>query len=81
MTEHKKKQKKAVLVIEKFMYKTIVRKKYKALREKLAKIPIELRIVYFKYMALKKDTSDLVNSFNEYKSDRVLSPTCMLIDF
>lgn len=62
------------------MYKAIIRRKYKDLREKLAKIPIELRIVYFKYMALKADTTELVNSFKEYKCDRVLSPTCMLID-
>jgi len=61
----KKKRKQAVLTIEKYMYKKIIKKKYKLLRKRLAKIPKEMRIVYFKYMALKKDTSSLVSQFNE----------------
>ena len=76
----RKLKKKAVLVIEKYMYKKIIRMKYRELRKKLAKIPKELRIVYFKYMALRSDTNILVNQYNDVMPSGLLSPTNLLIE-
>ena len=80
LTEQRKKRKKAALIIEKYMYKKLVRRKHKLLRERLAKVPKELRIVYFKYMALRSDTDVLVSAFRDYMPNGMLSPSNLLID-
>lgn len=66
--------------IEKYMHKKLVREKHRELRKKLAKIPKELRIVYFKYMALRSDTNLLVDEFNSYLPNGAISPTQLLIE-
>jgi len=62
------------------MYKKIIRKKHKVLRQRLSKIPAELRIVYFKYMALRTDTNSLIGQFNDYMPDGVVSPSQLMIE-
>lgn len=57
LTAQRKNRKKAVLIIEKYMYKKTIRKKYRELRERLKQVPPEMRIVYFKYMALRNETN------------------------
>lgn len=80
MANLRKKKRQAVRVIEKFLHKKLVRQKYRALRKKLAKIPPEMRIVYFKYMALRSDTNVLVNQYNDIMPEGILSPTTLLIE-
>lgn len=80
MVKMKKKRREAVLTIEKFFYKKIIRQKYRELRKKLAKIPKEMRIVYFKYMALRTDTNNLISEFNDAMPREIMSPTNFLIE-
>ncbi|CAI2362737.1 unnamed protein product [Moneuplotes crassus] len=80
MTQLKKKKREAVLIIEKWFHRKIIRKKYCELRQKLAKIPKEMRIVYFKYMALRSDTNNLINEFNDAMDGDLMSHTNFFLE-
>ncbi|CAI2362190.1 unnamed protein product [Moneuplotes crassus] len=82
ITVMKKKRKEAVRIFEKYYCKKLIRRKYREFRKKLAKIPKEMRIVYFKYMALRADTNVLVSEFHRDLGEPkgVMSPTNFLID-
>ena len=69
LLEQKKKRKQAVLFIEVQRYKQLHRRECRLLRTYLARLPVECRALYFKFVDLKKNSHMLVNDFVGYMAD------------
>lgn len=69
LMELKKRKKQAVLLIEKERYKQLHRRECRLLRKYLARLPVECRALYFKFVDLKKNSHMLANDFVGYMQD------------
>ena len=69
LLEQKKRRKQAVLFIEVQRYKQLHRRECRLLRTYLARLPVECRALYFKFVDLKKNSHMLVNDFVGYMAD------------
>lgn len=61
-----RKQKQAVIVIENARYWQLQQRELRELRQILARLPYECRRVYFKFLEIKKSTTQLVAQYNKY---------------
>ena len=69
LLEQKKRRKQAVLFIEVQRYRQLHRRECRLLRSYLARLPVECRALYFKFVDLKKNSHMLVNDFVGYMAD------------
>ena len=65
----RKRWKESVLIIERNRYAQLHRRECRMLRKYLARLPFECRVLYFKFIDVKKSTNHLVNSFVSYMQD------------
>jgi len=63
---NRKRWKQSILIIEKHRYQQLHRRECRLLRKYLARLPFECRVLYFKFVDVKKNTHYLVNSFVNY---------------
>jgi hypothetical protein len=69
LLELKKRKKQAVLFIEVQRYKQLHRRECRVLRSYLARLPVECRVLYFKFVDLKKNSHMLIKDFVGYMQD------------